>query len=386
MIVNGKSVRGIYLYDASLEYENGDFVISNFVLYICNPSGSATVKGSDPASDTSNFTPYPGEMATYEDYKNYLSGINVRNKYMSSTCFFDIVQKLCFGLGATGIISKRAHMGKEWEEEEDSIDTMIKSPDFNNGIVLVDREEAAEVIPEIYLDNLEPGWDTVIIRQHSYSFNNGNVMRIQELIDVFTSTMMIRCHAIGSNFISDWTSMNECDKTLALKYLRLKNWYQNRAKYLINTSQIPRHDSFRFMSVSEGLYSNYSNKTNAIGDVNVSTIYTNSSLLTVDDVDYYKSGVFNGTFMLTLIISKKPDEYNYNSAILNYNLTIDLFKDVVRAVAESEVTSTYNLTDSLQVRINTKGISDIRSSNITIELPFGYYLIDAYCRKYSNNN
>lgn len=381
MIVNGKSVRGIFLYDPTLEYENGDFVIYESKLFVCKPSGSTTVMGSEPGEDRSNFVPYPGEMASSKDYKEYVTNKDqVKDKYLSSTGFYDIVQNLCFGLGSTGIIWKRSHMGSDYEGEEDSIDSMIKSPDYNNGIVLVDRDEAQDVIPEIYLSGMEEPWNTVIVRQHSYSFNGGDVMRIQELIDVYTSTMMVRCHVLGSDFISDWSSMNECDRTLALKYKRLRNWYQNKARYDMTVSQVPTDNSFKFKSIREGFYSNYSNKTLAIGEDGISKIYSNTGLLVKDDIDYYKSGVYNGTFMVTLIISQ--DNSFGSSALSNYSLSIDLFKDL----SQISGTTAYNLTDSLQVSIEISEYTGLNSSNLTINLPYGYHLVDAYCRIYGNIN
>lgn len=84
MIINNKHIQGIFLYSKDVEYERGDFVVSNDCIYICTAAHPTdeekkTVMGINPASDTlGNFKAYPGEMITSaEEYYNYVNSIPV---------------------------------------------------------------------------------------------------------------------------------------------------------------------------------------------------------------------------------------------------------------------------------------------------------------------
>jgi hypothetical protein len=68
MIINGKSVRGIYIYNPTAEYEKGDFVVDGDCIFICtanSPTDTSkyTVKGQKPIENgkfnSENYKAYP---------------------------------------------------------------------------------------------------------------------------------------------------------------------------------------------------------------------------------------------------------------------------------------------------------------------------------------
>jgi len=225
MNINGKSIRGMFLYQDTLEFEKGDFVVAGDLIYICTPkSGEGYIKGEDPANST-NYTPYPGELGSVQDYQAFLdlkdSGYSAPDKYVSSTALYKILQSQFFGLNAQGIITKIF-------TTNDELASLMLSKESNNGMVLVDRSVVQSMLPEIYNEFSDNCW--CIVRQSTYSYNVSSTItrtiRVQELIDPTTGAYFTRFLNYGVDFTpSAWESGIECDASLMDKFRRIKNYY-----------------------------------------------------------------------------------------------------------------------------------------------------------------
>ena len=66
MIINNKSIKGIYRYNSNVEFEPGDFVLDSEVLY----KVLQTTKGNIPRTSPDYFEVYVGNNCTsLEEYK-----------------------------------------------------------------------------------------------------------------------------------------------------------------------------------------------------------------------------------------------------------------------------------------------------------------------------
>lgn len=145
MKINDTNVRGIWSYSDSLVFEKGDFVVKGDQIYICKESG---VQGIDPGN-RDYFTEYPGNMVrSLEEYYRIVNDPEASDDlYISSRVLNEILQDSYFGLGDNGIIESVIESDgtlsgqiRKLVNSEHILDSLLLSPDFNNGIVLVSRE------------------------------------------------------------------------------------------------------------------------------------------------------------------------------------------------------------------------------------------------------
>ena len=145
MKINDTNVRGIWSYSDSLVFEKGDFVVKGDQIYICKESG---VQGIDPGN-RDYFTEYPGNMVrSLEEYYQIVNDPEASDDlYISSRVLNEILQDSYFGLGDNGIIESVIESDgtlsgqiRKLVNSEHILDSLLLSPDFNNGIVLVSRE------------------------------------------------------------------------------------------------------------------------------------------------------------------------------------------------------------------------------------------------------
>ena len=219
MIINNKSVRGIYPYNENAEYEKGDFVVDGDCIFICTanyPTDTElnTVKGQKPIENgkinTSNYKAYPGDLVIdpeeyYEIVKQGKTGIE--DKYVSSQVLNEVLRKSFFGIDEAGVITDYVLYTSEdntydysvggksireyLDETTEVLSKIIMEPELNNGMVLVSRnlpeiknlflepEQSDQNITENYYNNRK---DIVILKQYSYIIDRVK-WRVQELID-----------------------------------------------------------------------------------------------------------------------------------------------------------------------------------------------------------
>lgn len=193
MKINDKSLRGIFLYDPLVEFERGDFVIEDSMIYNC----IADSVGESPLVSP-NFTPYmAGNIATAEEI---LEG-NCSEKFVSVESLVRILDNYYSGFSAAGLINNdisddgevtlRDMLGNRLTTSlpahyTNPLDKILYS-DINNGIFKVERSVVDSLIGS--------GTENVILRQYTYK-EGDKIHKTQELIDEERGRVMFR-HLTG---------------------------------------------------------------------------------------------------------------------------------------------------------------------------------------------
>lgn len=225
MIINNKSIQGIFLYSETSKYERGDFVVSGDGIYICTPKDNDTVIGSDPRVDTENYTIYlGGDKATWEDFEEQFtnpSDIVNNDKLITSSILAQILRKIAFGLDSKGIISEHTNpispnlntlltsSGSNSLSQSSIIDHILLTdnvPEFNNITVRVSRDLFKELLPDIgNLDYDDIDTNSVILKQYTYYESTSytireseNKIRVQEVIDHINGVCLYRFTRFGN--------------------------------------------------------------------------------------------------------------------------------------------------------------------------------------------
>lgn len=281
MIINGKSVIGIYKYVVDAEYEKGDFVVYDGCLYICNAVTSDIIRGSSdsektPNKDTINFTIYLGnKTASKEDYFNYLKDKEkYEDKYVSMFTLSDILQSMYFGLDDSGVISNYIDSPSEFniyglenlDESISPLDSIISSPDLNNGVLRVSRslDELRGLLEQLQSSDEKSYFSKkynkyVILKQYTYNSNREDSndklerYRVQELIDPIFGNIYYR-YSIGTlsttgvyefNTVSSWLNSFSGDKVLGKRINGIENYYEKMTNDYKN-KLVSLGNTFRF--------------------------------------------------------------------------------------------------------------------------------------------
>ena len=262
MIIDGKHVRGIFVYSDGIEYEKDDFLVSGDCIYICtadNPTNvNGTVSGIDPANDTgyTNFKPYPGsKILSASEFFDYVeSGGTLEDKYVSSQSLLGILQGYQFGVGMTGLIED--YIGKDGESSlnlnvltENPIDNLMLTETLNNGVLrvshklrqIVDGTYNNEPL-SIYLGILNAINDStggeldyyLILRQYTYKTSETKFVRLQEMISPVSGVSVYRYMSwdngnfpSDSGVISGWRSVYSYSSDVLSKLNALSSFYNN---------------------------------------------------------------------------------------------------------------------------------------------------------------
>lgn len=238
MIINNKSIIGLYIWSKDAEYEKGDFVVKGDCIYKCTAADptnktNGTVFGKDPTEDHINFKILPGEMiSTADEYFKYVEESKnsekdqPEDKFISMHCLYDILQRMYFGVNVNGVITD--HILRKSEDDDidflvngkssldevgtDPVNFVLQEPNNNNGVFRVSRNFFDSGLLTS-VDKLEgsqnyykSSWDntTVIIRQYTYDYLPDKApeegedkvtptrRRVQELIDPVFGDMFAR--------------------------------------------------------------------------------------------------------------------------------------------------------------------------------------------------
>lgn len=344
MITNGKSIRGIFLYDKNLELEKGDFVVSGNSIYICTalyPTNqiNKTVSGEDPSRNSRNFKIYPGEMiSTKEEYDNYIKGKDDSDKFISSYVVSEVLQGLHHGLSITGVIEDYI------EGEGTPLDDIMRAPVINNGTFYVSPEvtQLQDILPVIGpIDTDNTGNYNLVLRQYTYLGSKSEdgmtldrFVRVQELINPYSGYTAYRYTTrdgetgdfgdIISTWRTSYTYSGEGDRVDEIVYrLRaLESFYTTRMNQVSSELENLR-GSFRFRELELSTYEgkNYFIPVlpNKLGIVTF-TINAGGNLYRTFSYDFTSiSGqtsvtrnikVVEGTAYIT--ISYNPSQYQHN--------------------------------------------------------------------------
>lgn len=223
MIINNTHIQGIFKYDPELEFERGDFVIYDDVLYICsaqNPTSSEyTVKNKIPAEDTDNFRIYLGDKSSsIEEYDKYVSGedISGKDKYITAQVLSAIMGRYLFGVNDRGVITESISNSSLFSsklsevlsgnggEELGILEKILINPDLNFAFIRVSAD--VEDL-KVYFGDPKTEDEVILLRQYTISSGDGSNYRVQELLNPIKGMVAYRVTSGGDyTNVSDWRS------------------------------------------------------------------------------------------------------------------------------------------------------------------------------------
>lgn len=393
MIVNNKSIQGIFMYSDTSEYERGDFVVSGDSIYVCTPKESDTVINKDPKTDTENYTIYlGGDKATWEDFEEQYSNPNElvsSDKLITSTVLAQILKKLAFGLDSNGIISEQLLINintssisvsprlgsllnsSGYNNKISVLDHLLLTdnvPEFNNMTVRVSRDLFKGLLPDI--ENLTEGEEnenndnyedvdvrSVILKQYTYYESISHTesesveyefkIRIQEIIDHINGVCLYRFSRLGRNDINTSEVDNKVGVPSFWKISCPNSQYLSKLNSLLKyitekKSTSNSYSKFAFKDITSYL-------TELIISEPKKTKYSLNAKTPIKELSL-------STVTISTIIDNKTT-YNYSSTIdLTKNGTYAFLNDVVLEQKDNILTLSWN---------NDK-ISSVTISNIYV--------------------
>lgn len=262
MIINNKSIKGIYRYNSNVEFEPGDFVLDSEVLY----KVLQTTKGNLPRTSPDYFEVYVGNNCTsLEEYKK---GAMKKDCVLSAVSLDGILSSYMSGYNEQGLISNRITsdlkiISSSFASTEDvsaytnPLDAILCKSDLNNAIFNVDpNSEVEKILPRT---DGETGI-RYILRQYTYidsdsaSSGDSSITRIQELTKIsnlaVTTLYRYVISSDGSFSISGsttWVS-NGVDPNFQKELSQVRGYYLSEIeKY--RKLQLVMSNNFRFKSL-----------------------------------------------------------------------------------------------------------------------------------------
>lgn len=369
MIINNTHVQGIFLYSDDIEFEKGDFVVLDNIIYICtakNPTNteSMTVLGKNPEKDRENFDIYLGDkIESAEEYFKYVENPNdLDDKYVSSHSLTRILSYYMSGYNEKGIISSIIDLDGsnlsystdldeylDGKTKDNALNAIIKAKDLNNAIFKISRDLVSKtLLPEIDISESsgfsEDDLNSVILKQYTYidSGNSGILYRVQELIDHVNGIVLYRYTNKESDYtvVSEWKS-SFLDNTFKNKVDMIRVYYENKERNLEREKN--------------NLYNNFGfRNSNIVKGQTVSLQCDNKDNSGYIDVDYFNE--FESC-VITVIIQEQVSSTT-SIVFKNTSLTIDLSDSLSSdGILDYYVTSTNTLTVSPEKPSNTKLIN-----------------------------
>lgn len=267
MLINNTHIQGIFKYSSSIEFEEGDLIMSGSYLYICTaeyPTNKEnnTVQGQSPEDHPENFRVYLGDkIIEVQEYLNYVEGLETEDKYISSRVLSGILNHYLFGVSERGIIKDYVSYdpkNKSYGFSQDLSD-LISGENFNDGVLgIILKEESlnnalvsiSTSLPEIiniYGEEITKQ-DQVILRQYTYykDYNTLDCLyRLQELINPVSGIIKYRVTLEGGDFtkVSNWAS-SFYDENSKKDLDNLSNYYNNKLKTIPTPT-----DNFQFKEI-----------------------------------------------------------------------------------------------------------------------------------------
>ena len=176
MEVNGKLIKGIFLYDAEVKFTEGDFVVEGNKMYVCTESSI----GNLPSITPSSYKPYLGAPTSGEvddSSTSFVSSLAL-GKYLSGTC--NMKGTIPNDIDANREAFFRDFFGNEsglslGDRYLDPLDNLIVSG-INQTVVNVDKTVAEGILGAC---NNNP-----LLRQYTYQSSPTLWTRVQELVNV----------------------------------------------------------------------------------------------------------------------------------------------------------------------------------------------------------
>lgn len=351
MKINNSSIRGIFKYSDDVSFEKDDFVVDGNCIYICTAD---EVIGERPSLDTEHqyYSEYPGnKIVSASEYYDYVQSedrdLQIEDKYVSAHSLCEILENMYFGFGDNGILSDHIlynpNTGIEYSirnvrevldySTPNVLDTVLKTPDLNNGFIRVSRN-----LPEInnlLLYNATEDSDVVVLKQYTYLDSNGiTPYRVQELLDPEKNRLYFRfakglsLESGGFDFsdsvASKWKSLYGDDADVLEMLDTVEEYWRNKVRdeYEDKINRIRGRFCYRSVDVSESNYLGTSNVYLYPGETR--------DIKAVEDFT-------SGPCVLDILIKVPID----SGISRNYSITIDA-KDTVDLGQE-----TYHLDDNI---------------------------------------
>lgn len=423
MKINGVSIQGIFKYNDTLEFEEGDFVIYDNSLYICNQGGEIGEGRTPEDSEQAKFSVYLGDkISGVDEYFDYLDrNGDGKDKYVSSHTLSGILNNYLFGVNERGIISEWIDYNKDGtgltyseglsrklsglsinSRTIGNILTYFITPysSINNALIAINPNLAIEGMLEFnrndttlenIMRNIEE--EIVIFRQYTYTKDEG-LYRCQELIFPSQGMVFWRASYPGINS-TKWKSSFYYGATDRgnPKFLLdcLHNYYRRVSEELKNTKN-SLENSYRYTSIP------------LILSKDPSGVYIKPSKITIqclDPKEEYYMEVPEGSFYSRGSISELYKGGNnlvidivvrklYNSANKIYktqSITIDLLDSLLGGELSMTMGITKYSLDSLGATLTV--IPDENPDKISLEVTSEdgslVELSSIYYRKYYTN-
>jgi hypothetical protein len=230
MRINEKVITGMFKYHDDILFTENDFVVSpnNFLYVVIQET-----QGRNPdLGYPEYFVPYNSEerqnLASYEDFVNYINSVGnqseLGNKVLTLGLLSQILDTYLMGMDSSGKIRNKIFTDEIWFSnylgditktscDSNPLDILMENPEISHGYFVVEDKyiltNYLNISSEIS-DNLSED-ATGILRQYTYDNEFGYTIRIQEIIEITTGTVLYR-YAINTegkeifdkNKISTW--------------------------------------------------------------------------------------------------------------------------------------------------------------------------------------
>lgn len=372
MEINGKSVKGVFLYDSSVTYEEGDFVIEGDTLYIAQKSTNIA-----PSSDTgSNYKIYLGSdiISGATDFEDYASGSG-EDMYVSAQALGSILQNYIGGFSGKGLIKGSINSSSEIDEYAlsyygntsetnlsdeytDPLDKIMVS--FNSCYFVVDRAAVSSILGATSSDYNS---ESLILRQYAYatSDSSSSIVKVQELIDFSGGSLRYRYMETGGE-PSTWTNVST-NPDFLIQIKKYEALYQSKLQAL-EAEKITLEQS-------------YKNKKATL-TVSKSTVdIDQTSQVTISSSDYN-----SGDKLITVVYCDYNDSTDDSGNSVHQNI-----KSVILDVSADSQVYVGTYTDSGETKDNylqyTSG-TDTLSFTDTDETDYSgtYKILDVYYKVY----
>lgn len=348
MIINGKSIRGIFNYDPELTFEAGDFVVDGDYMYLALQEST----GNKPSESTEFFETYVGGKVL--DPSQYKVGSIKKDSLLSAAGLDSILSSYFSGPDENGLIRNRITSdlriissglfeSGNMNSTTSPLDTIMCKPDLNNAVFHVDPNSDVKLVLPPDRGETEINY---ILKQYTYRDSDGSVtgepgsfVRIQELVKLSKQFSVIAYRFITSRTgesyeISENTIWNQtCLQFRVLSELdRIKAYYTSE----INKSRKLQKllaNNFRFKKVSFDQKSNIlrltyggANAQLPVSPTDAFDFPTTFTFTTVDTLGYSRS--YDITLELKEIVKNGIDT-SYKVGDSNVTMDVKIEKDVI---------------------------------------------------------
>lgn len=312
MLINGtKNETGLFVYDENAVYQKNDMVIEGGTIYICKPeensedidessiSDSSISISNQRPSQSSNFVPYLSSLMSnsIEEWKNFLeSNGTTEDKYInlkSLPAILNMYQLGTYGKGVIGSSILYDKYGEEpyiynlgntdneaneifqlnkFENYNTILGELMTSDDVNNAVIRVSRDLPELASLGLTLDDvkafIDPDDDSIldldktscVLRQYSYIDDNGNLNRVQEIVDHIDNSIFFRSAVKTEDKLwsdpGNFKTASMTDRGVKARLNNILSIYQAKLRSL-DELKSKLSKNFRFKSI--GLNSSNSN-------------------------------------------------------------------------------------------------------------------------------